>query len=173
LLLLFGICACKELQRTRKIFDGVVHGLHLYPNSYIIIIAAGAMKGAGASFLTIIDRFNRGVFLPNTGEFLHPAFATKASILASVLFTLERMNVIHVHKNLLFLCVAAVMIYVKLMSLFLKSFDPFVPFENLTAAVFFGGIMDALRRARKSSKPASAPTDEKKLTSDADLKKTN
>lgn len=65
------------------------------------------------------------------------------------------------------------MIYVKLMSLFLKSFDPFVPFENLTAAVFFGGIMDALRRARKSSKPASAPTDEKKLTSDADLKKTN
>jgi hypothetical protein len=40
----------------------------------------------------------------------------------------------------------------------------------LTAAVFFGGIMDALRRARKSSKPA-APADDKKIA-DAE-KKTN
>jgi len=57
------------------------------------------------------------------------------------------------------------------MSLFIKSFDPFIPFENLTAAVFFGGIMDALRRAKKSSKPP-APADEKKLA-DAESKKTN
>jgi hypothetical protein len=63
------------------------------------------------------------------------------------------------------------MIYVKLMSLFIKSFDPFIPFENLTAAVFFGGIMDALRRAKKSSK-TPAPADEKKLA-DAESKKTN
>ncbi len=70
----------------------------------------------------------------------------------------------------MFLIVAGFMAYVKLMSLFIKSFDPFVPFENLTAAVFFGGIMDALRRARKSSKPA-APADDKKIA-DAE-KKTN
>lgn len=64
------------------------------------------------------------------------------------------------------------MMYVKLMSLFLKSFDPFIPFENLTAAVFFGGIMDALRRAKKSSKASTAPADDKKVT-DVDSKKTN
>lgn len=166
------LSACKELQRTRKIYDGVLHGLHLYPNSYVIIVAAGAMKGAGASFLTIIERFNRGLFLPNTGEFLHPSFATKGSILAAVLFTLERSKLIEVHKNLLFLCVAGFMMYVKLMSLFLKSFDPFIPFENLTAAVFFGGIMDALRRAKKSSKASTVPADDKKVT-DVDSKKTN
>lgn len=64
------------------------------------------------------------------------------------------------------------MMYVKLMSLFLKSFDPFIPFENLTAAVFFGGIMDALRRAKKPSKASNTPADEKKVI-DAESKKTN
>jgi len=166
-----ALSACKELQRTRKIYDGVLHGLHLYPNSYIIIVLAGAMKGAGANFITIIDRFNRGFFLPNTGEFLHPSFATKGSVLAAILFTLERSKLIDANKNLVFLCCAGFMIYVKLMSLFIKSFDPFIPFENLTAAVFFGGIMDALRKAKKSSKPA-APADEKKLA-DSESKKTN
>jgi len=54
------------------------------------------------------------------------------------------------------------------MSIFLKSFDPFVPFENLTAAVFFGGIMDAFRKARAKATTASeannkvATTDAKK-----------
>ena len=36
------------------------------------------------------------------------------------------------------------------MSIFFKSFDPFVPFENLNAAIFFGGILDALRKAAGS-----------------------
>ena len=35
------------------------------------------------------------------------------------------------------------------MSIFFKSFDPFVPFENLSAAVFFGGIIDAFKKAQK------------------------
>ncbi len=63
----------KELQRTRKIYDGVQHALHLYPNSYVIIIVVGAMKGAGSGFLSVIDRMNRGIFLPNSNEILHPS----------------------------------------------------------------------------------------------------
>ena len=65
--------ASKELQRSRKIYDGVGHALHLYPNAYIIIVLVGALKGAGSGFLTIIDRFNRGFYLPNSGEVLHPS----------------------------------------------------------------------------------------------------
>jgi hypothetical protein len=63
---------CKELLRARKIQDGVSHALHLYPSSYVIIVLCGAIKGAGSGFLTIIDRFNRGFFLPNSNEVLHP-----------------------------------------------------------------------------------------------------
>jgi trimeric intracellular cation channel len=67
----------KELQRSRKIYDGVSHALHLYPSSYVIIIVVGAMKGAGSGFLSIIDRLNRGIFLPNTNEILHPSLYVK------------------------------------------------------------------------------------------------
>jgi hypothetical protein len=56
-----------------------------------------------------------------------------------------------VPRNILFLFVAVFFAYVKLMSIFFKSFDPLVPFENLSSAVFFGGIIDALRKAQKPS----------------------
>ena len=62
----------KELLRVRKIYDGVGHALHMHPNAYIIIVLFGALKGAGSGFLSIIDRFNRGFYLPNANEVLHP-----------------------------------------------------------------------------------------------------
>jgi hypothetical protein len=55
------------------------------------------------------------------------------------------------------------------MSLFLKSFDPFIPFENLTSAIFFGGIMDALRKA-KAAPAKSAEPNNKLATTDGDKK---
>jgi len=62
----------KEVLRARKVYEGVAHALHIYPNSYIIIIAVGCLKGAGSGLLVIVDRFYRGFFLPNTSEILHP-----------------------------------------------------------------------------------------------------
>jgi hypothetical protein len=64
------------------------------------------------------------------------------------------------------------------MSIFFKSFDPFVPFENLNAAIFFGGILDALRKAAGSkqagAKSKDANSDASKLIpSDSESKKTN
>lgn len=158
----------KELLRARKVYDGVAHALHIYPNSYVIVIAVGCMKGAGSGFLGIIERFNRGFYLPNSSELLHPTFASKACFLASILFTLERKSLLpSFTRNILFFCVVVFICYVKIMSIFIKSFDPFVPFENLTAAVFFGGIMDALRKARaakaaKESGNKVATTESKK-----------
>ena len=68
-----------------------------------------------------------------------------------MLFTLERKDVLSVARPLLFFFVVVFFAYVKLMSIVFRSFDPFVPFENLTAALFFGGIMDAVKRAKKSA----------------------
>ena len=67
-----ALSLCKELQRTRKIYDGVQHAMHIYPNSYVIIVLVGSMKGAGSGFLTVIDRIIRGIFLPNSNEILFP-----------------------------------------------------------------------------------------------------
>ena len=41
--ILLGIC--KEIQRTKKIFDGVHSTLALYPDGYLIVILIGAVKG--------------------------------------------------------------------------------------------------------------------------------
>jgi len=152
------LSVCKELQRSRKILDGVHHASHLYPNSYIIIVLVGALKGSGSGFLTIIDRFNRGFYLPNSSEVLHPSFASKGCLIASLLFTLERKALLTVPRNLLFFAVVVFFSYVKVMSIFFKSFDPFVPFENLTAALFFGGIIDAIKKARRPAQSSPSNT---------------
>jgi hypothetical protein len=68
-----ALSVAKEVLRTRKIYDGVGHAIHLVPNAYVIIVTIGALKGAGSGFLTIIDRFNRGFYLPNASEVLHPS----------------------------------------------------------------------------------------------------
>lgn len=176
------LSVCKELLRVRKINDGVSHALHIYPTSYVIIVLCGSLKGAGSGFLTIIERFNRGFFLPNSSEVLHPTFATKASFVAAIIFTLERKEILTaLPRSLLFFCVVVFFVYVKIMSIFFKSFDPFVPFENLNAAIFFGGILDALRKAGSSTKGANLKTKEisadsvkqQQQPSEGEIKKSN
>ena len=66
------LCALKETQRTRKIYEGVNHAMHAVPNGYIIIVLIGSIKGSGSGFMSIIDRFIRGVWIPNTNEILYP-----------------------------------------------------------------------------------------------------
>jgi hypothetical protein len=80
-----------------------------------------------------------------------------------MLFTLERKGVLTVPRNLLFLFIGIFFGYVKIMSIFFKSFDPFIPFENLSSAVFFGGLIDAFRKAQK---PAAKDPKNKDTTSE-------
>lgn len=68
--LLIGVA--KEIQRTKKIYTGVHSTLALYPDGYIIVVLIGAIKGCGGSIMSSIDRFIRGVWLPNQHEFLFP-----------------------------------------------------------------------------------------------------
>jgi len=44
------------------------------------------------------------------------------------------------------------------MSIFFHSFDPIVPFENLSAAIFFGGFLDAIKKAHNKSATSSVST---------------
>lgn len=81
----------KEIQRTKKIYDGVQTTLALYPDGYLVVVVIGAVKGTnvknenppkkieicfsgcGAAILASVDRFIRGVWLPNQHEFLFPS----------------------------------------------------------------------------------------------------
>jgi hypothetical protein len=48
----------KEIQRTRKIYDGVQSTLALYPDGYIIVVLIGAIKGKNE--LRKLNRKKRG-----------------------------------------------------------------------------------------------------------------
>lgn len=102
--------------------------------------------------------------------------ATKGCLLAAIAFALERKSLLNVSKTALFFGIATIFVYVKIMNIFFKSFDPIMPFENLSSAVFFGGIMDALRKASKAQPSANQKSKDSKneqTTADADIKKIN
>lgn len=73
--------------------------------------------------------------------------ATKASIAASVIFIIDKKtDWISAPHALVYFGIVIFFVYFKLSSMLLGIHDPFVPFENLFCALFFGGIWDALSR---------------------------
>ncbi|CAF0876782.1 unnamed protein product [Adineta steineri] len=141
----------KEIQRTKKIYDGVHSTLRLYPDAYLIVILIGAIKGCGGSIMSSIDRFIRGLWLPTQHEFLFPSFATKACFLSSLVFLLSHIELLKFEHELIYLCVASMFIYVRIITSFFKQYDPLLPFENLSCGLLFNSwtdlISDAYRRA--------------------------
>ncbi|XP_045159180.1 trimeric intracellular cation channel type 1B.1-like [Mercenaria mercenaria] len=141
------ICGFKEVQRASKIYAAVNHTAKLYPNAYLIIVLIGTIKGAGSYLMKNFERLIRGVWVPGTNEILQPTFATKACLVASIVFLLERLNYIQAPHPLIYFGVVIFFVYFKLSALLLGIHDPFAPFENLFCAIFMGGMWDALRRA--------------------------
>ncbi|CAF2910049.1 unnamed protein product [Rotaria sp. Silwood2] len=149
----------KEIQRTKKIFDGIHSTLAIYPDGYIIVVTIGAIKGCGGSVMSSIDRFIRGLWLPTQHEFLFPSFATKACFISATIFLLEHIRVIQFERELIYLCVASMFIYVRIITIFFKQYDPLMPFENLSSGLLFNSwsetISDAYRRATVGSSSTS------------------
>jgi uncharacterized membrane protein YeiH len=146
-----AVGVAKEIQRTKKIHDGVLATMAIYPDAYIIIVLIGAIKGCGGSLMASIDRFIRGVWLPTQHEFLFPSFATKACFLSAIVFTLAQNEFLHFEHELIYLCVASMFIYVRIVTVFFKQYDPLMPFENLSSGLLFNSwteiISDSYRRA--------------------------
>ncbi|XP_023223693.1 trimeric intracellular cation channel type 1B.1-like [Centruroides sculpturatus] len=150
--------ALKEVQRCKKVHDGVMHAAKIYPNGYLIMIIIGAIKGNGSAFLKIFERLMRGIWTPTAIEFMQTSFSTKACIAASVIFVLEKKtDFISAPHALVYFGIVIFFVYFKLSSMLLGIHDPFLPFENLFCALFMGGIWDALSRAISSAKGESSP----------------
>ncbi|XP_041358596.1 trimeric intracellular cation channel type 1B.1-like [Gigantopelta aegis] len=137
----------KEVQRAHKVYHGVLQTAKIYPSSYFIIVTIGTLKGCGSAIMKNFERMIRGLWLPGSNEFLQPSFTAKASLVASLVFLLERLNYISVPHPLIYFSVVIFFIYFKLSSIILGIRDPFSPFENLFCAIFMGGMWDAMRRA--------------------------
>ncbi|KRX60673.1 Trimeric intracellular cation channel type B-A [Trichinella patagoniensis] len=146
----------KEIHRTNKVYSAVGHAMQLYPNSYLIIAIIGVAKGAGSGIIRTFEQLVRGSWSPLTNEFLRPSLATKSCIVASVIFILEKMNMIPLPHEAVYTVVVSFFIHFKLSSFVLGIHDPFLPFENLFCAIFMGGIWDALNRAVTTSRERRA-----------------
>ncbi|CAI9726718.1 trimeric intracellular cation channel type B-like [Octopus vulgaris] len=150
----FKLCigTLKETQRAHKVYHGVTYTAKLFPHAYLLIVIIGTVKGAGSGILKSFDRFIRGIWVPNSNEFLQPSLYTKACLIASIIFVLEKTSVIEAPHAVIYFGVVIFFVYFKLSSLLFGIHDPFVPFENLFCAIFLGGMWDAMRRAISSSK---------------------
>lgn len=147
----------KEVKRAYKVSHGVSHAAKLYPNSYFVQILVGTAKGAGSGIIKTFEQLVRGVWLPNHNEVLRPSFPTKACLVASIIFALEKNSLyVSAPHDLIYLCIVGFFIYFKLSAVILHVTDPFAPFENLFCAVFMGGIWDALSRALAASRERRA-----------------
>ncbi|KAL1236763.1 Trimeric intracellular cation channel [Trichinella spiralis] len=146
----------KEIHRTNKVYSAVGHAMQLYPNSYLIMAIIGVAKGAGSGIIRTFEQLVRGSWSPLTNEFLRPSLATKSCIVASVIFILEKMNMIPLPHEAVYTVVVSFFIHFKLSSFVLGIHDPFLPFENLFCAIFMGGIWDALNRAVTTSRERRA-----------------
>lgn len=72
---------------------------------------------------------------------------TKACLVASVIFILDKKTeLISAPHALVYFGIVIFFVYFKLSSILLGIHDPFVPFENLSCALFFGGIWDSMAK---------------------------
>uniref|UniRef100_A0A915JKG6 Trimeric intracellular cation channel type B n=1 Tax=Romanomermis culicivorax TaxID=13658 RepID=A0A915JKG6_ROMCU len=139
----------KEVQRAHKVHSGVAHAMKIYPNAYIVMVIIGTVKGAGSGIIRTFEQLVRGVWVPMNNELLRPTFYTKACVIASIMFVMEKKSTyINLPHEVVYFGVVIFLVYFKLSSLLLGVHDIFMPFENLFCALFMGGICDAFSRAR-------------------------
>lgn len=111
------------------------------------MIIIGTLKGNGAGFTKLLERLIRGVWTPTAIEFIQPTFYTKASVVASIIFVLDKKtDLISAPHALVYFGIVIFLVYFKLSSLLLGIHDPFIPVQNLLCALFFGGIWDSVAK---------------------------
>jgi len=82
--------------------------------------------------------------------------ATKACLIASILFILEHEDLLDISHHHLYLGIVGMFIFFRLLYLLVGVHNPFLLFERFVCAIFFGGIFDAIRRAL-AARPAAPP----------------
>ncbi|XP_067871968.1 trimeric intracellular cation channel type A [Heterodontus francisci] len=140
------LTAMKEVVRVRKISVGVVHAHHAYHHGWIIMALVGWAKGAGVALISNFEQLIRGVWKPETNEFLNMSFPTKASLVGAVIFTLQQARWLPISKhNIVFLFTIFMVVTKVFMTATHSHGSPFAPIEAFICPIVFGnacGISD-------------------------------
>lgn len=137
-----------EIHNCKAIYQGITHASKIFPDSYVIMVLIGVVKGNGPGFTRIFERLIRGTWSLSILEFLNPSYSTKVSTLASVIFVVNRHSeYLMISQSFVFFCIVSASIYLRLSAILLDVNDPFSPIENLICSLLFGGVWDALAKA--------------------------
>jgi len=137
-----------EIYNCKSIYQGILHAAKIFPESYIIMVLIGVVKGNGAAFTRVLERLIRGSWSINVLEFMNPSYPTKLSALVAVIFTVNRYSEwLMISQSFVLFCVVSASIYFRLSAILLDVTDPFSPVENLICLFLFGGVWDAFEKA--------------------------
>lgn len=149
-----SISLLKEIHRAHGVHLAILFALKNFPGSYFLVCVFGVLKGSASNHMRIFQRLLCGIWQPGGMEILKPTVVTKASLVVSILFILKYKDLIDAPIEIVYFGVVVYFTFIRLLSL-LFGVDPFVPFENLICCIFFGGLMDSLKRVTTKEDPTA------------------
>uniref|UniRef100_A0AC35TWM5 Trimeric intracellular cation channel type B n=1 Tax=Rhabditophanes sp. KR3021 TaxID=114890 RepID=A0AC35TWM5_9BILA len=147
------LVVAKEIQRTKKVYTGVVQAQALFPDAYLVQMLIGTSKGAGAGIIKVFERLIRGTWAPHSHEGLNPSFLTKACLMSALIFTFQRNGIFYDYAdfNLIYLCIAVFLVQHKARTVLFGANDTFLPIENKVCQLFIGEYMDKIEEGPNNS----------------------
>lgn len=127
-----------EIQRVFKIYETVSDANKMYPGNSIIMTTLAVLRGGGDSFQSLTIKLVRGMWEPQSIEFMLPSIDTKSSFLAALIFVLHNKNCIQGSVAMVYMVVVFFVVGLKLLGYFLESGNVFWPFEKLIYILFIG-----------------------------------
>jgi hypothetical protein len=98
------------------------------------------------NFISVITILRIGVtFMPDAVVFVYSE--VKSSLVATILLILQMRGFLSVPFAIVYFGVVLFLVYFDIAAQVIGTHDPFVPLENIICAVFFGGLVDSLRKA--------------------------
>ncbi|XP_069820401.1 trimeric intracellular cation channel type B isoform X2 [Dendropsophus ebraccatus] len=131
--------AMKEVTRTWKIVAGVTQANSRFKDALLVMIANGWAKAAGGGLISNFEQLVRGVWRPESNELLKMSYPVKISLLGSVLFTLQHIELLPIERHHLMFIYTMFLIITKVrMMLIGSAISPFQPAEEILGRLLFG-----------------------------------
>ncbi|KAI0978162.1 hypothetical protein GJ496_007549 [Pomphorhynchus laevis] len=140
----------KEIQRVRKINDGIIHAMHTFPNGFFLVIFVGTAKGSGSQLLSFLCRFICGIWIPNNHEFVQPSLTTKLCLIISTIFFLQRKQVLQIDKYIMSVGILVVLICLKILTIYNLT-ESIQALDKMFTNIIFGDWSNAVVKAKRKA----------------------
>ncbi|XP_053558587.1 trimeric intracellular cation channel type B [Bombina bombina] len=154
------VAGMKEVTRTWKIVSGVTHADSHFKDAMLVMVAIGWAKGAGGGLISNFEQLVRGVWKPETNEFLKMSYPVKVSLIGAVLFTLQHTQYLPISRhNIMFIYTMFLVVTKARMMLSNSKESPFQPIEAALGRLLFGCQCETSGTAGSKGQPSKQPSE--------------